>query len=360
MRRRPEKACRPRVNRQPQVSDTAWGRCGPPRPGLTGDVQRIAAWDHAVAFHATRIIAHSTIFISHTMRGAYSAGWMYSLERSRAAYDHDEEPQPAQRVGRAEEYAVRLERATRGLLALNVSVLEHMEISVGLAPLRALQSLDRRGPSMVGELGDDLGLVPSTASRLSDRLAEAGLITRRPAPSNRRSTLLELTDAGRAILDRTGRATHPRVRRGRRPDDQPRSRRAHSGRPCIHRRAATIVRQEQSAPRRVPPTQRSALNVDSNEGVVRGDRLADDQGRQVPASSVCLTASALLGTAYSTSPPISSEHGNELAFLEAGACTREGHEVSCGQKGHPGVLIIARTKAAQGQTVWGSNVLARG
>jgi DNA-binding MarR family transcriptional regulator len=101
----------------------------------------------------------------------------------------------------AEEYSVRLERATRGLLALNVSVLEHMEDRVGLAPLRALQSLDRRGPSMVGELGDDLGLVPSTASRLSDRLAEAGLITRRPAPSNRRSTLLELTDAGRAVLD---------------------------------------------------------------------------------------------------------------------------------------------------------------
>jgi Transcriptional regulators len=93
----------------------------------------------------------------------------------------------------AEEYSVRLERATRGLLALNVSVLEHMEDNVGLEPLRALQSLDRRGPSMVGELGDDLGLVPSTASRLSDRLAEAGLITRRPAPSNRRSTLLELT-----------------------------------------------------------------------------------------------------------------------------------------------------------------------
>ena len=51
---------------------------------------------------------------------------------------------------------------------------------------------------MVGELGDDLGLVPSTASRLSDRLAEAGLITRRPAPSNRRSTLLELTHASSA------------------------------------------------------------------------------------------------------------------------------------------------------------------
>ena len=96
----------------------------------------------------------------------------------------------------SEDYSIRLERATRGLLALNVSVLEQMEGSVGLDT--AGPSIpDRRGPSMVGELGDDLGLVPSTASRLSDRLAEAGLITRRPAPSNRRSTLLELTDACR-------------------------------------------------------------------------------------------------------------------------------------------------------------------
>jgi DNA-binding MarR family transcriptional regulator len=103
--------------------------------------------------------------------------------------------------GVADEYAGRLERATRGLLELNVEVLELMERRIGLAPLRALQSLDRRGPSMVGELGDDLGLVPSTASRLSDRLADAGLITRRPAPANRRSTLLELTDAGRDVLE---------------------------------------------------------------------------------------------------------------------------------------------------------------
>ncbi len=99
------------------------------------------------------------------------------------------------------QYAAELERATRGLLALNVLVLEEMEKRIGLAPLRALQSLQRLGPSMVTELGEDLDLVPSSASRLSDRLAEAGLISRRVAPHNRRATLLELTDAGRAILD---------------------------------------------------------------------------------------------------------------------------------------------------------------
>ncbi|BBX04767.1 MarR family transcriptional regulator [Mycolicibacterium moriokaense] len=98
-------------------------------------------------------------------------------------------------------FLLELERATRGLLALNVSVLERMEKRIGLAPLRALQALDRLGPSLVTELGADLGLLPSTASRLSDRLADAGYITRSVSPTNRRATLLELTDAGRAILD---------------------------------------------------------------------------------------------------------------------------------------------------------------
>lgn len=101
----------------------------------------------------------------------------------------------------AGDYLERLERATRGLLALNVSVLERMEKRIGLAPLRALQSLERLGPSLVTELGADLDLLPSTASRLSDRLADAGYITRRVSPTNRRATLLEMTDAGRAVLD---------------------------------------------------------------------------------------------------------------------------------------------------------------
>lgn len=98
-------------------------------------------------------------------------------------------------------YAVELEQATRGLLALNVLVLEFVEKRIGLASLRALQALQRLGPSLVTELGADLDLVPSSASRLSDRLAEAGLITRGVAPHNRRATVLELTDAGQTVLD---------------------------------------------------------------------------------------------------------------------------------------------------------------
>lgn len=108
---------------------------------------------------------------------------------------------PAPVASLDDDYAAELEEATRGLLALNVVVLEHMERRVGLAPLRALQALQRLGPSQVTELGRALDLVPSSASRLSDRLADAGLISRRVAPHNRRATILELTKAGSAVLD---------------------------------------------------------------------------------------------------------------------------------------------------------------
>ena len=60
MRDAPERAC-PSTGEPPTTclrhTRRAWGRCGPPGPGLTSDIQRTAARDHAVAFHATRIVA---------------------------------------------------------------------------------------------------------------------------------------------------------------------------------------------------------------------------------------------------------------------------------------------------------------
>lgn len=98
-------------------------------------------------------------------------------------------------------FAGRLEHALRGLLELSVGVLSNMEENVSPSHLRALQSLDHLGGgAKVTVLGDALGVPPSTASRISDRLTAAGLITREVAPDNRRATLLELTPAGRTVL----------------------------------------------------------------------------------------------------------------------------------------------------------------
>lgn len=108
-------------------------------------------------------------------------------------------PSHADRVAGAS-FADRLELALRGLLELSVGVLSAMEESVSPSHLRALQSLDHLGGAKVTALGDALGVPPSTASRISDRLTAAGLITREVAPDNRRATWLELTPAGREVL----------------------------------------------------------------------------------------------------------------------------------------------------------------
>jgi DNA-binding MarR family transcriptional regulator len=72
---------------------------------------------------------------------------------------------------------------------------------------------------LVTALGDDMDLLPSIASRLSDRLADAGLITRSLSPTNRRATVLELTDAGRSVLA-AHHAAHHRDSRHHRSDEQ--------------------------------------------------------------------------------------------------------------------------------------------
>lgn len=108
--------------------------------------------------------------------------------------------------GAARSFAERLELALRGLLELSVGVLSDMEENVSPSDLRALQSLEHLGGAKVTALGDALGVPPSTASRMSDRLTAAGLITREVAPDNRRATWLELTADGRAVLADLARA----------------------------------------------------------------------------------------------------------------------------------------------------------
>ena len=97
-------------------------------------------------------------------------------------------------------FGERLEVALHGLLELSVGVLSAMEEKVSPSHLRALQSLEHLGGAKVTALGEALGVPPSTASRISDRLTAAGLITRQVAPDNRRATWLELTPAGREVL----------------------------------------------------------------------------------------------------------------------------------------------------------------
>lgn len=70
--------------------------------------------------------------------------------------------------------------------------------------LRSLSRLENRGvrePRM-HELGQELLVHPPSLSATLERMARAGLVTRRNDPEDHRSRLIALTDVGRGLLDR--------------------------------------------------------------------------------------------------------------------------------------------------------------
>jgi DNA-binding MarR family transcriptional regulator len=67
----------------------------------------------------------------------------------------------------------------------------------------ALDALSRRGgAARPAELRDMLHLPAQTITGVLDQLQAAGLVTRSPHPGDRRSTIAELTPAGRDIVER--------------------------------------------------------------------------------------------------------------------------------------------------------------
>ena len=80
-----------------------------------------------------------------------------------------------------------------------------LEITMG--QLKAMLALGVGGPLSVGELGRRLGISEPAASLLVDRLEEQGLATRGPDETDRRRTLVSLTDAAEQLGERL-RHTH--------------------------------------------------------------------------------------------------------------------------------------------------------
>jgi DNA-binding MarR family transcriptional regulator len=62
--------------------------------------------------------------------------------------------------------------------------------------LRLLQALHCGGPAIMRDIGEQLGATPRNMTALVDSLQEARLVVRRPHPTDRRATLIELSDAG--------------------------------------------------------------------------------------------------------------------------------------------------------------------
>lgn len=75
--------------------------------------------------------------------------------------------------------------------------------STGLTPtqLSALASVDRRGPLPLRELAEHERVAPPTITAVVGKLEAAGLLRRTTSTRDRRSSLVAITDEGRALLD---------------------------------------------------------------------------------------------------------------------------------------------------------------
>ncbi|HEY3164441.1 MAG TPA: MarR family transcriptional regulator [Candidatus Limnocylindrales bacterium] len=65
-----------------------------------------------------------------------------------------------------------------------------------MARAELLWRLQRRGPATQRALSEDLRCTPRNVTGLVDALETAGLVERRAHPTDRRATLVTLTDAG--------------------------------------------------------------------------------------------------------------------------------------------------------------------
>ncbi|WUI02768.1 MarR family transcriptional regulator [Spirillospora sp. NBC_00431] len=75
------------------------------------------------------------------------------------------------------------------------------ELGVSLSPiqLQTIEIIARHGEVNLRGLASELDAIPSSASRLCDRMEAAGLIIREGARADRREVVLRLTEEGRAL-----------------------------------------------------------------------------------------------------------------------------------------------------------------
>ena len=75
------------------------------------------------------------------------------------------------------------------------------DCGVSDARLQLIRSLSCGGPQIMSGLSDALSVTPRNVTALVDGLEGEGLVRRKPHPTDRRKTLIELTTAGAALAE---------------------------------------------------------------------------------------------------------------------------------------------------------------
>ena len=103
--------------------------------------------------------------------------------------------------------------ASRALVAVAARSVAELGGDVTLPQYRALVVLASRGPQRGVDLAAELGVTPSTATRLIDRLVKADLVDRQPLPGDRRAVVVTLRTAGRRFVTKVTRRRRAEIRR---------------------------------------------------------------------------------------------------------------------------------------------------
>src|SRR5438477_10981943 len=90
--------------------------------------------------------------------------------------------------------------AARMLVSLTARSLAQLDANVTLPQYRVLVILAGSGPRRVVDLAAELSVQPSTATRMCDRLARKGFVTREERPDDRRVAWVVLTPAGLELV----------------------------------------------------------------------------------------------------------------------------------------------------------------
>jgi DNA-binding MarR family transcriptional regulator len=102
---------------------------------------------------------------------------------------------------------------SRAMVALAARSLADLDAEVTLPQYRALVVLASRGPQRVVDISTELGVNPSTGTRMCDRLVRKGLIRRYRSATDRREVRLTLTPGGRALVQEVTRRRRAELER---------------------------------------------------------------------------------------------------------------------------------------------------
>jgi DNA-binding MarR family transcriptional regulator len=107
----------------------------------------------------------------------------------------------AGRLGALDELAETFVTASRALVGIAIRSIQAAPVPVTVPQHRVLVLLAANGPQAVGTLAQALGVNPSNATRVCDRLQRLHLVERSRSTSDGRAVHVTITPAGRQLVD---------------------------------------------------------------------------------------------------------------------------------------------------------------